>query len=86
MHEAGITEDLIVAVQKALKDKKEDKMIKVVRVKLGKDGHVTDESLKYWFDHIKVDHADEYPTFKDAELDIVLVDGDDLSVTSVDLE
>lgn len=86
MHEAGITEDLIIAVQKALNEKNENKMIKVIHVKLGKDGHVTDESLEYWFDHIKTGHVDEYPTFKNAMLDITLVDGDDLLVTAVDFE
>lgn len=86
MHEAGIVEDLIIAVRDALNKKNELKMIKVIHIKLGKDGHATEDSIRYWFDHIRHDHADEYPEFKEAELDIALVDGDNLSVTSVDFD
>ena len=86
MHEAGIVEDLIIAVQDAMKNKAGFTKIRKIHVKLGRHGHATEESIRHWFDHIRHDHADEYPEFGEAGLEIAITDGDELSVASVDYD
>jgi len=86
MHEHGIMEDILEAIKKGVEEKNEKGKIVKIYLKLGRNAHATEESLLFWFDHIKKDHVDEEPWFGDVELKIEMVDGEEITVDSLDVE
>ena len=76
MHEWSLTEELINQVCTQAKENRIGKVTKI-QVELGKDGHVTDDTLRYCFQLLS-----ENTIAREAALEIKSLAGDDLTLVS----
>ncbi len=81
MHELGIIEDLISAIQAKLSGKKDIKQVKKVYLRLGKSSGLTDEILKFWFGRLS-----QGTLLEGAALEFCLTEGREIIVDSLDVE
>ena len=80
MHEWYITEELLDKVCAQAKENQINKITKI-DVELGKDGHTTEESLRFIFQLLS-----EKTIAKEAVLEIIPVEGEFLSLVSLEGE
>ena len=81
MHEVGITKDLVESLQERISSEKNLNQITEININLGTDLHISEESLRFWFNNFS-----KGTKLEKANINIKVVDGKSLDVQSIEFE